>query len=128
MVRLFFAAALLLTIATGCSKPLPKKKNAFDCERLQKRAERCEAAILEAGRRRIEAGRITGDRSAAASRESYLRFKRKFQRKIRTKGVLKECRKVRGIADRGARRVASGLRYCFGRPTCHAFGECLLQR
>lgn len=125
-------AALLASLAlTGLGACAGKKRSGpkpLDCEALQHRAEACEGAILDLARRRHEVERVTAGATADAARERFLRFKASFQRRLRERRFETECRDLGQPQDRRLRKRASTLRFCFGRPDCRSFGECLLSR
>lgn len=131
------AAALLLPVAAlllaaGLSLPSCDRRGSqpahFDCEAVQRRAEQCEGEILKVVRRGYEAERVTMGTSPEEARKAYRLFKIRFQRRLRERDLERECRELAHPRDQAQRKRASGLRYCFSRPTCRAFGECLLSR
>jgi len=113
------------TVATGLSCG-PNPPQAFSCEALQRRAEACEEAILDIVRRRYEAERITAGAEAKDAHNLFIGFKQRFQRNLRKRVLLKDCHGVSHPRVREQHRRFSAMRYCFFRPTCEAFGECLL--
>jgi len=128
-VALALAAALLAAGSLGGCKEQAPARPAFDCERLQRRAESCQTEILAAVRRRVEARQAAGELNAAQGREAFLRRKARVQRALRRDGVRKRCRRARRFRRaRSARRRLTGLRFCYGRATCRALGQCLVRR
>lgn len=100
----------------------------FDCEAVQRRAEQCEAEILEIVRRGYEVERVTSATSPAQAEQAFRLFKIRFQRRLRQRDLARECRDLAHPKDQAQHKRASALRFCFSRPTCREFGECLLSR
>lgn len=100
----------------------------FDCEALQKRAERCEGAILELVRQRYHVEKVTAGTSPAEAEQLFRRFKVRFQKRIRQRVLEGECRNLAHPRDQTQRRRASALRFCYSRPDCKTFGKCLLSQ
>lgn len=117
--------ALASAILGSCG-PRRSQPAVFSCEALQSRAERCEAAILDIVRRQYHAEMVTAGATPEDAEALNKRFRQRFQRRIRERVLERECTEVIRPRDREQTRRASGLRYCFGRPTCEAFGQCLL--
>jgi hypothetical protein len=123
-------AALSLAAVLGlqsCGKSKPRTEP-FDCEALQKRAERCEGEILEIVRRGYEVEKVTAGATSMDAEQGFRMFKIRFQRKLRQRNIERECRELAHPRDQAQHKRASALRFCYSRPTCKSFGECLLSQ
>jgi len=107
----------------ACSKPKPPPPTA--CDKIQKRAERCEKDILDLIKSRIAAGPASA--AEGESEQQYKMFETRFKKKIRDAAPRAQCERFRAAATATARKQLDRMTACSAKPSCPAFAECILE-
>ena len=111
------------TTLSGCKK---KQAQPFSCERYQKRMERCEHYVVAAAKRRFDADVKTGDLGASEAAAQLKMLQWRIRRRIRYKNSLRRCQKLQNLRTTHHRKRFTTMKYCLGRSSCQAFGQCIL--
>jgi len=102
----------------GCSKKPAEEP--FTCERIQLRAEKCEATALALVRKGIQE-REEPD----AGEQTFKMFEIRFKQKLEKKQTQKQCEKYQGDPAH-ADRITT-MKDCYRAEDCEGFAKCMLE-
>jgi hypothetical protein len=115
----FVSAAVALSVA-GCSKKPAQEP--FACERIQARAESCEANTLAL----IKKG-IQEREEADAGALQYKMVEVRLRKRLAEKQTLKQCEQAQREPSAGHTQQLEIMRECHRAADCDAFAKCMLQ-